>query len=41
MERGSRGFLSIELGYAKETVSLLLSKLANPELQQIFAIEFL
>jgi len=23
--------LSIELGYAKETVSLLLSKLANPE----------
>ena len=32
MERGSRGFLSIELGYAKETVSLLLSKLANPEL---------
>jgi hypothetical protein len=36
-----RGFLSIELGHAKETVSVLLSKVANPELQPIFAIEFL
>jgi hypothetical protein len=31
VDPGHRGLLSIELGYAKETVSLLLSKLANPE----------
>jgi hypothetical protein len=31
VDPGPRGFLSIELGSAKETVSLLLSKLANPE----------
>jgi hypothetical protein len=31
VDPGHRGLLSIELGYAKETVSLLLSNLANPE----------
>ena len=31
VDPGHRGLLSIELGYAKETVSLLLSKLVNPK----------